>query len=332
MDRPSRYLSLVSVLAVVTLGVLAQTGHGPEHGAWVEARTADGQPDLQGHWTNDTYTPFERPAELGDKALYSEEEAAAFFKSRVDDLNAQAADDIHYDDAIWQAENYDKVTHLRTSLLVEPKNGRLPPLTALGEQRLPQQRATQRASASSESAARRSLAERCISWGNVGPPMMPPTYNANLQILQARDLVIVRHEMMHDTRIVYLDGRPHPPAALQWLAGHSVGRWEGQTLVVDTTNFTADTNFRGSPQNTRQDIFATESLHVVERFTRTGPDTIHYAYTAEDPATWVAPWSGEMEMRRVEGPIYEYACHEGNLGLANILRAARVAEAAAAKR
>jgi hypothetical protein len=332
MDRPSRNLSVLSVLAVVTLGVFAQTGHGPEHGAWLEARTADGQPDLQGHWTNDTYTPFERPTELGDKALYTEEEAAAFFKSRVDDLNGQAADDIHYDDAIWQAENYDKVTHLRTSLIVEPKNGRLPALTALGEQRLPQQRATQRASAGSESAARRSLAERCISWGNVGPPMMPPTYNANLQILQARDLVIVRHEMMHDTRLVYLDGRPHPPAALQWLAGHSVGHWEGQTLVVDTTNFTADTNFRGSPQNTRQDIFATESLHVVERFTRTGDDTIHYAYTAEDPATWVAPWSGEMEFRRVEGPIYEYACHEGNLGLANILRAARVAEAAAAQR
>jgi hypothetical protein len=119
---------------------------------------------------------------------------------------------------------------------------------------------------------------------------------------------------------------------VQWLAGHSVGRWEGQTLVVDTTNFTAATNFRGSPQNTRQDIFATESLHVVERFTRTAEGTIHYAYTAEDPATWVASWSGEMEMRRVDGPIYEYACHEGNLGLANILRAARVAEAAAAKR
>jgi hypothetical protein len=332
MERPSRYLPLASLVAVSALTAFGQSGDAPGHVAWQDARTADGQPDLQGHWTNDTYTPFERPPELGDKEFYTPEEAAAFFQSRVDDLHAQAADDIHYDDAIWQAENYDKVTHLRTSLIADPKNGRLPALTALGERRLPQQRATQRANATSESAARRSLAERCISWGNVGPPMMPPTYNANLQILQARDLVIVRHEMMHDTRIVYLDGRPHPPAAVQWLAGHSVGRWEGQTLIVDTTNFTAATNFRGSPQNTRQDIFATESLHVVERFTRTGADTIHYAYTVEDPATWVAPWSGELEIRRVEGPIYEYACHEGNLGLANILRAARVAEAAAAKR
>jgi hypothetical protein len=311
--------------AALTLGALAQSGHAPND-TWTEARTADGQPDLQGHWTNDTYTPFERPVELGDKALYTEQEAATFLKSRVDDLHAQASDDIHYDDAIWQAENYGKVASLRTSILEDPPNGRLPPLTARGAQRLPQQRATQRARASSDSAASRSLAERCISWGNVGPPMMPPTYNANLQILQARDVVVIRHEMMHDTRIVYLDGRPHPPPGVQWLAGHSIGRWEGDTLVVDTTNFTAATNFRGSPQNTRQDIFATESLHVVERFTRSGENTIEYAFTAEDPETWVAPWSGSMQMRRTEGPIYEYACHEGNYGLANILRAARAAE------
>jgi hypothetical protein len=158
---------------------------------------------------------------------------------------------------------------------------------------------------------------------------MPPTYNANLQILQTKDLVVIRHEMMHDVRTIYLDGRPHPGRNVQWLAGHSVGRFEGETLVVDTTNFTPLTNFRGSPQNTRQDIFASEGLHVVERFTRTGPDSIHYSFTLEDPDTWVAPWSGEMDIRRTDGPIYEYACHEGNLGLANILRAARVAERAA---
>jgi hypothetical protein len=139
---------------------------------------------------------------------------------------------------------------------------------------------------------------------------------------------VIRHEMMHDVRTIYLDGRPHPPPEVQWLAGHSVGRFEGGTLVVDTTNFTALTNFRGSPQNTRQDIFASERLHVVERFTRTAEDSIHYSFTVEDPDTWVTPWSGEMDIRRTEGPIYEYACHEGNLGLANILRAARVAEAA----
>jgi hypothetical protein len=123
-----------------------------------------------------------------------------------------------------------------------------------------------------------------------------------------------------------MDGRSHPAPSVQWMAGHSVGRWEGQTLVVDTTNFTPQTNFRGSPQNTRQDIFATERMHVVERFTPTSADTIHYAYTVEDPDTWTTPWSGEMEIRRVEGPIYEYACHEGNYGLANILSAIAAAK------
>jgi hypothetical protein len=159
--------------------------------------------------------------------------------------------------------------------------------------------------------------------------MMPPTYNANLQILQTREHVVISHEMMHDVRIIYLDGRPHPGKAVQWLAGHSIGRWVGQTLVVDTTNFTERTNFRGSPQNTRQDIFATDALHVVERFTPVDDNTIHYAFTVDDPATWTRPWSGEMPIRRFAGPIYEYACHEGNYGLPNILRAARRQESEA---
>jgi hypothetical protein len=289
--------------------------------AWTSPLTVDGQPNLQGHWSNDTYTPLERAVELGDQEFYTEEQAAAFFKSRQDDLLGQAEDDIHYDDAIWQAENYDKVVHLRTSLIKSPSNGRLPPLTAAGAARLPQQRATQRANTAAVGARSRSLGERCISWGNVGPPMMPPTYNANMQILQAPGLVVIRHEMMHDARFIYLDGRSHPAPSVQWMAGHSVGHWEGQTLVVDTTNFTPQTNFRGSPQNTRQDIFGTEHMHVVERFTATAADTILYEFTVEDPETWTTPWSGEMEIRRVEGPIYEYACHEGNYGLANILSA-----------
>jgi hypothetical protein len=324
MKRRIRSLGIAAAIVALTLGVVAQSG-SDEPAAWTTPRTPAGQPDLQGHWTNDTYTPLERPAELGDKALFTPDEAAAFFKSKVDDLNAQAANDIHYDDAIWQAENYEKVASRRTSLIVDPPNGRLPPLTAQGQDRLPRQRAMQRAT-SADSAASRSLGERCISWGNVGPPMMPPTYYANLQIIQSKDLVVIRHELMHDVRTIYLDGRPHPSPSVQWLAGHSVGRFEGDTLVVDTTNFTPLTNFRGSPQNTRQDIFATEAMHVVERFTRTGEDTIEYSYTVEDPQTWVAPWSGEIDIRRTEGPIYEYACHEGNLGLANILSAARVAE------
>ena len=317
-------LALLPAAGLLPVHLPAQSAHG-RSAHWAAAVTADGQPDLQGDWTNDTYTPLERPAELAGKALFTREEAIAFMQARIDRLNAQARDDIHYDDAIWQAENYDKVENLRTSLITEPRDGKVPPLTPEGQARLETQRATQRAARVTLGAKSRSLAERCISWGNVGPPMVPPTYNANLQILQAPSTVIVRHEMMHDVRIIYLDGRPHPSPDVQWLSGHSVGRWEGRTLVVDTTNFTAATNFRGSPQNTRQDIFASEHLHVVERFTRTGPDTLRYEFTVEDPHTWTSPWSGEMEIRRVDGPIYEYACHEGNYGLANILRGAQAA-------
>ena len=331
MDLGFRYVPTAAwVLAAVlgAAGAAAQSAYRPALAPsdWKPSQTADGQPDLQGYWTNDTYTPLERPAELAGKEFFTQEEAVAFLQSRLDDLHGQAADDIHYDDAIWQAENYEKVAHLRTSIIVDPRDGRLPPLTPAGQSRLAHQKATQRATPTSERAKSRSLAERCISWGNVGPPMMPPTYGANLQFVQARDVVMIRHELMHDVRTIYLDGRAHPPRTVQWMAGHSLGRWEGGTLVVDTTNFTPLTNFRGTPQNTRQDIFASERLHVIERFTRTGPETIHYAYTVEDSDTWTAPWSGEIEMRKVDGPIYEYACHEGNYGLANILRAARVAE------
>lgn len=316
MDR--RFWIVPIVLVTMTLSVAGQK--------WTVPLTPDGQPDLQGHWTNDTYTPLERPAALAGKEFFTQAEAAAFVKAGVDRLLAQSRNDIHYDDAIWQAENYSKESNRRTSLIVDPRDGKLPPLTPEAGRRLQAQFASQRA-ATSDSAQTRSLAERCITWGNVGPPMMPPTYNANLQILQTRDQVIIRHEMMHDVRVIHLDGRPHPSPSVRWLAGHSLGRWEGPTLVVDTTNFTDKTNFRGTPQNTRQDIFATASLHVLERFTPTDRETIRYEFTVEDAATWTRPWSGEMPIRRFEGPIYEYACHEGNYGLPNILRAARVEEA-----
>jgi hypothetical protein len=320
-------LVLLNVLAGAAAGQSSYADAGVRNGP----RTTDGQPDLQGYWTNDSYTPLERPEALGDKEFYTPEEAAKFLQSRVDRLHAQPANAVHYDDAIWQAENYGKVASLRTSIIFAPRNGRLPPLTAAGRERLPRQRAAQRGTEPSSSAKDRSLGERCIAWGNVGPPMVPPTYNANLQIMQAPGLVIIRHEMMHDTRLVYLDGRGHPPPSVRWMAGHSIGHWEGRTLVVDTTNFTDDTNFRGSPANTRQDIFGTARMHVVERLTRTSKESIDYEFTVEDPDTWTAPWSGAERMQRVTGPIYEYACHEGNYGLANILRAQRAAEGQAAR-
>jgi hypothetical protein len=288
-------------------------------------RTADGHPDFHGYWTNDTFTPLERPPELADKEFFTEAEAGAELKKRLERYLGQSKSDVHYDDAIWQGETYEKEPNRRTSLIFDPPNGHIPALTADASKRLAARvKAQQRGPADDPEI--RSLAERCISWGNVGPPMLPPTYNANLQILQTRTHVIIFHEMIHDARIIPLDARPHLPPTVRRLAGDSVGHWEGDTLVVDTTNFSDKTNFRGAPRSTRQDIYASDALHVVERFTRTDPNRIQYQFTVEDPATWTRSWSGEVPLRRFEGPLFEYACHEGNYGLANILRGARTLE------
>jgi hypothetical protein len=325
MRGPHRILPVLVALAAWPL--LSALPAGQTRG-WTVPRTADGQPDLEGYWTNDSYTPLERPAEANGKAFFTQQEAEAFLKSRIDRLLAQSRTDVHYDDAVWQAETYAKKENLRTSIVTDPPDGKLPPLTAAATARTAARLAAQKQAGPADSAQNRTLAERCIAWGNVGPPMIPPTYNANFQILQTRDTAIIRHEMMHDVRLIPLEPKPRPSSKVQWLAGDARGHWEGDTLVVDTTNFTRHTNFRGSPQSSRQDIFTTETLHVVERFTRTSRDTVRYQFTVEDPNTWTRPWSGEMPLHKWDGPIYEYACHEGNYGLPNILRAARVAEAA----
>ena len=316
---------LLALLAVAVVALpVAIDGQGAR---WSPPRTIDGHPDLQGFWTNDSYTPLERPDEAKGKEFFTAQEAQAFLKSRTDRLNAQASTDIHYDDALWQAENYTKLAHMRTSIIYDPPDGRLPPLTVAARAREAARLQARKSVGPADNVQVRTLAERCIAWGNVGPPMLPPAYNANFQILQSREHVALRHEMMHDVRLITLDARHAPGRAVQQLAGIARGHWDGDTLVVETANFTAKTNFRGSPQSTRQDITASDTMRVVERFTLIDRDTIQYRFTVDDPSTWTRPWSGEAPMRRVPGPIYEYGCHEGNYGLANILRAARVAEA-----
>ena len=295
---------------------------------WTLPRLPDGHPDFQGYWTNATFTPLERPSELGTKEFYTEQEAVAAEKQRLQRENSQAADDVHYDNVLWQSEAYSKnISNRRTSMIFDPPDGRVPPLTAKAQERAQAIKAAARRRESADSAQSRTLAERCIAWGNEGPPMIGSTYNANLQIAQTVDAVYVRHEIGHSVRRIPTNGTPHLPAEIHQLGGDSRGRWEGDTLVVDSTNFNDQTNFRGPPGNTRQDIFSSHDLHVVERFTRTDENTILYRFTAEDPSTWTRPWSGELVMRKMEGPIYEYACHEGNYGLANILAGARAAEA-----
>ena len=326
MSRYRRVVALTLAALPLTLALPAgQSAPSARSRPSAIPRAADGHPDLQGFWTNDSYTPLERPAEFASKSHFTPQEAAAFVRTRLDRLENQPATDVHYDDAIWQKETYEKEANLRTSLITDPSNGLLPPLTEEAKRRQAGEAARRTGRGPADSVQDRSLGERCITWGNVGPPMLPPTYYANFQIMQTTDYVIISHELMHEARLIALDGS-HPSAGARYLYGDARGRWEGDTLVVDTTNFTDKTPFRGSPSNTRQDIRSSDRLHVVERFTRVDTDTIRYQFTVEDPGTWVAPWSGEVPIRKFEGPIYEYACHEGNYGLPNILRAARVAE------
>ncbi len=321
---------VLTALAVASLGSLPVVAQSSGKSAtkpakaWTMPKTPDGVPDLTGNWTNATYTPLERPANMAGKEYFTPEEAEAFVKSRDENFNSQSADDIHYDNVLWQTENYKKgVNSLRTSLITDPPDGRIPPLVEAARSRVQgpvvgEGQNLRRA----DSYENRTLAERCITWGNDGPPMMPVGYNANLDILQGPGYVVVRNEMIHSARLIPIDAtRPHLNAKIQQWNGDSRGHWEGNTLVVETTNFNNKTRFRNS----------TTALKVTERFTRTDADTIDYQFTVEDPNTWTRPWTAAVPLRKVPGPIYEYACHEGNYGLPNILHAQRVEDAKAAK-
>ncbi len=312
-------------LRLVSFGVMAAVlaaGQGPAvKKTWNAPRTADGQPDLQGVWTNATITPLERPTDLAGKTFFTEAEAAAYEKRVVENANVDrrrsdiAADvALAYNEAWWD-RGTKVVKTLRTSLIVDPADGKLPPLTPDGQKRAAAL-AEQRALHPADGPESRSLPERCLLWPTAGPPMMPSVYNNNYQIFQAPGYVAIVVEMIHDVRIIPLDTRPHLPSNVrQWL-GDSRGRWEGNTLVVETTNFTGKTRFRGTGEN----------MHLIERFTRTDPDTILYEYTLDDPATYTRPWTAQVTMSKSQSQVFEYACHEGNYGMAGILAGARAEE------
>jgi hypothetical protein len=317
--------AVIAALAVVSLASLPLLAQSPaakppaKAKAWT-AKTADGQPDLTGNWTNATYTPLERPANMAGREFFTPAEAEAFVKSRDENFNSQSSEDIHYDNVLWQTENYTKgVNSLRTSLIIDPPDGKVPALAEAARARVaPPVPGGNPADRRADSYENRTLAERCITWGNDGPPMMPVGYNANLDIFQGQGYVVVRNEMIHSARLIPIDAaRPHVGDRIRNWSGDSRGHWEGNTLVVDTTNFNSKIRFRNS----------TPALHVIERFTRVDAETITYSFTVEDPNTWTRPWTAEIPMRKVPGPVYEYGCHEGNYGLANILRAQRVEDA-----
>jgi hypothetical protein len=284
------------------------------------------QRDLSGVWTNVTITPLERPKDLAGKETFTPEEAAKYEKETNQRNDADTresnpeADVNHAYNQFWWDRGTKVAKGLRTSLITDPPDGRIPALTPAAQKRMAEQFAYAREHAT-DGPENRSLQERCINWPTAGPPMLPSFYNNEYQIVQTRDAVAIVIEMIHDVRIIPTDGRPHlAPGIRQWM-GDPRGHWEGNALVVDTTNFTEKSRFRGADEN----------LHLTERFTRVAPNTLLYEFTVDDPTAFTKPWTAQIPMTKTKGPVFEYACHEGNYAMVDILAGARAAEKKAVK-
>jgi hypothetical protein len=297
-------------------------------------RTLDGKPDLQGVWDFRTITPLERPDDLAGREFLTEEESAELEQQAVDrndrlDLPSEvrteplpAGGNVGAYNNFWMDRGTRVVGNRRTSLVVDPADGKIPPLTPDGQDRKDATAAVRQRSA--HGPEDRSMGERCLLGFNAGPPMEPRGYNNNMQLFQTSDYVVILTEMVNDARVIPLDGRDHLPGDIRLWRGDSRGRWEGDTLVVETQNFNRHTAF-----SERQG--STPDLQLVERFTRVDADTLLYEFTVEDPKTWTRPWTAEVSMMRSEALVFEYACHEGNYGMVGILAGARAADMAAAQ-
>ena len=283
---------------------------------WKVPRTSNGVPDLQGVWTNATVTPLQRPQGV-TKPFFTEEEARAYEIEQVQRNNADIRSDNPQRDvstaynAFWYDRGNTVVPTLRTSLIIDPENGQLP------DKKPDAPRMARRGfGAPPEGPEDRSLAERCIVWPNGGPPLMPSFYNNNYQIVQGKDWVAIESEMIHDVRVVPTDGRGHVSSKIRNWMGDSIGHWDGDTLVVETTNFRPETAFQGT----------TKDMKLTERFRRVNDDVLLYEFTVDDPSVYVKPWTVQIPMTPAEGQIFEYACNEGNYAMEGMLRAAREEE------
>jgi hypothetical protein len=325
LNLPSRDREgAVLLRTLVILSLLLAAIPAPAQKPWTPPHTPDGQPDLQGIWNNATLTPMERPAQYAGRPTLTEQEAVAFEKEELGSVNADRRDGSTVTDVnrayneFWRDRG--KITpDRRTSLIIDPPDGRVPPMTPAAQKRAADLAAQNRGH-EFDGPENRSLAERCIAVSNAGPPMIPANYNANYQIVQALGYVALLSEQIHDVRIIPISGptgaRPHLPPDVRQLLGDARGHWDGNTLVVETTNFTNRTSFRGS----------SEHMRLTERFTRTGADTMLYEFTVDDPETFTRPWTARIPMTKAQGPLFEYACHEGNYGLAGSLAGARAEE------
>ena len=319
---------VVVVVGVTAVGPSAQRAAERQTQRYSAPRTAWGDPDLQGVWSynDDVSTPLERPDNLAGKPELDDDELAALLEERAR-RNAERAPTIGGETGAGPVHWYEfwNSTSTRTSRVIDPPDGRVPPLTPEAQQRQAALAAARRGRGPADSWEDRNLSDRCLGRGVPGTIVTPASYGNILRITQSPGYVAIVHEMVHDTRIIPLDGRPHIGPGLRQFLGDPRGRWEGNTLVVDVTNFSDQVNFRGSR----------DTMRLVERFTRMAPDLVNYEVTVNDPQTFTRPWTVSVPLKSdpEQSEVFEYACHEGNYAMRNILSAARAEErAAAAKR
>jgi hypothetical protein len=313
-----RMLFLLPVLAALSLMRAAAEGQGAR---------AVAHPGFDGIWNSATATPLERPPALKDKAFFTPEEASAW-EGQVVASNEERPPQPGRStgtgtyNTVYREFGTRVVKTLRTSIVTEPADGRIPALTPAAADVKRRRVEAMRSGAGAEDLG---LQDQCLAFLTAGPPMLPYSYNSNYQIVQSRDAVVIYAEMIHDARIIHLDGRHHLPSGIRLWMGDSIGRWEGATLVVDTTNFNDGGGFYGEAGG---NFGWDRNLHVVERLGLLDADTLRYRFEIDDPTAFTQSWKGEYTMARSPGPIYEYACHEANYSLSNLLRGYRASEAA----
>ena len=310
--------ALVAVVSLTSVTAAAQSSASREASI---PRTPEGQPNLQGVWDFGSVTPLQRPASLAGKEFWTEEEAAAVeaqaAAGRVD--RAPRAGDPGSYNQFWMAGGTTVAGTRRTSLIVDPPDGQLPAYAPAGTARMADRAEARRRNAGPED---RDVDERCILGFNSGPPMLPGAYNNLVQLFQVPGYVVILNEMVNDVRVIPVDGRPPLPQQMRQWRGDSRGRWEGDTLVVETRNFRDLGTAHPAPNMERLEALGRD-LHLVERFSRLDTDTLSYRFTIDDPTAFTKPWTVETTMTKTEDALYEYACHEGNYGLFNILAGAQ---------
>ena len=328
-----------AALAPATVGAQAQEPDAD----WTGPRTPWGDPDIQAIWNNATISPLERPERLADKPFLTADEVAAQERQAAERFAQQNAPSVVRTEPLpvggsvgaynsfWTEQSTSVVGTNRTSLITDPENGRLPPLTPEALARITSAEYKRLADVRdgrvpADGPEEMGLSERCLWYRGI--PSIPTGYNNNYHFMQTADYIVILQEHIHDRRVIYLDGRPHLPQAIRQFAGSSRGRWEGDTLVVETTNLREPFIRRWNrPEHSMSRGDISETARVTERFTRTGPDTLGYEFTVDDPETWTRPWSGALPYARQDQPMFEFACHEGNYGMTNMLAGSRAEEA-----